>query len=52
MNTVQKTLFKLIDILETNRKQVVQPISAVAHCNTIQHDDLYCDAEKPFITKS
>ncbi len=52
MNAVQKLLFNLFNNLGFSRKPIVQPISAIEHCTTKQQHDLYCDAEKPFISNN
>ncbi len=49
MNAAQKSIFNLIEIFRSSRKQVVQLITADTHCEQKHHHDFYCDAEKPFI---
>ncbi|WP_187269513.1 hypothetical protein [Flagellimonas hymeniacidonis] len=49
MNEIEKSIFNLIEIFRTSKKQEAQPIIPQTHCEQKHHHDFYCDAEKPFV---
>lgn len=49
MNTIEKSVFNLIEIFR-GRAAAVQSQVSKTHCDQKYHHDFYCDAEKPFVS--
>ncbi|AWX44343.1 hypothetical protein HME9304_01343 [Flagellimonas maritima] len=52
MKALEKSVFNLIEIFASTKKQLAQPAIPADHCEQKHHHDFYCDAEKPFINNS
>lgn len=49
MNSIEKSVFNLIEIFRTPKRAKVNNIISAAHCEQEHHHDFYCDAERPFV---
>ncbi len=52
MTIPHKSIFNLIEIFRSGRKQLISTISPKTHCEQKHVHDFYCDAEKPFLSKT
>ena len=49
MNLKHISIFNLIEIFRSNRKEVINSITPKTHCEQNYISDFYCDAERPHI---
>lgn len=49
MNSIEKSVFNLIEIFRTSKRQDVKTVISASHCDQKYHHDFYCDAEKPYV---